>query len=70
MILKIMAAELDAIAIGRAYAVLKIRIPGNARLHSTAPKSPSPMPPITTIRTKMAVTVRLFQKEADFNSSI
>ena len=70
MILKIIAAELDAIAIGSAYAVLKKRIPGNVLLQRTAVVSPRTILTATTITTKIRVTARLFQNEDDCNNSL
>ena len=69
MILKTIAAELEAIAIGKAYAVLKKRIPGNVLLQSMAVTSPRNMLTATTMTTKIRVTVRLFQNEEDYSSS-
>ena len=69
MIWNIMAAELDAIAIGSAYAVLNTRIPGNALLHSTAAISPRSIPPNTTITTKINVTFKLFLNDSEVSRS-
>ena len=65
-----MAAELDAMAIGNAYAVLKNRIPGNALLQRTAAISPKSILPRTTITTNISVTFKLFRKEAELSSSV
>jgi len=64
-----MAAELEAMAIGRAYAVLKIRIPGKVLLQRTAAMSPKSMLTDTTITTNIAVTKRLLKKDGEFNRS-
>src|SRR5699024_4364092 len=59
IIWKIIAAELDAIAIGSAYAVLKARIPGKVRLQRTAVTNPNSILTVTTITTKINVTAKL-----------
>ena len=68
--MKIKAAELDAIAMGSAYAVLKKRIPGNALLHKTAVINPKSILPTTTIPTKIKVTFKLFKKDGELNNSV
>ena len=70
MILNIRAAELEAMAMGSAYAVLNTRIPGNARLNSMAARSQRAMLADTTITTNIRVTVRLLKNDPDRNRSV
>ena len=70
IILNTKEAELDAIAIGNAYATENALIPGKALLHSIAVKSPSAILPATTISINITVTLILFWNEDEVSSSV
>ena len=70
MIRKIIAAELEAIAIGSAYAVLKNLIPGKVLLQRTAATRPKNILPITTTETNIRVTFRLLWKDGELRRAL